>query len=73
MLIDYLELASFCHNITTSDWFNNTVILIIFVAGVNVGVQTYDLDKGTSDFFAALDIVILVTFIVEFVLKVIAE
>ena len=73
LIVDYLEIASVCHKITTSDWFNNTIIFVIFIAGLNVGVQTYDLSEGASNFFSGLDIFILTTFIVEFVLKVVAE
>lgn len=52
-----------------SDLFNYFIILVIIIAGINVGVQTYSADP----LLTVLDNVILVCFSVEVILKVMAE
>ena len=54
------------------EYFNNAIIIVIIVAGINVGVQSYPaMDKLV--FFKVLDFLILLAFILECVLKVAAE
>jgi voltage-gated sodium channel len=72
----YLTIAAFCHVITNSDVFSNLMTSIILLASVNVGLQTekrivqYDTAVDVLDM---ADVVILIFFTAEVVLKVIAE
>jgi len=68
--LDYVALPSFW--MINNENFNNTIIFVIIIAGINVGVQTY---PATDDllFFVVLDYLILTAFIIEFLFKVCAE
>ncbi len=52
--------------------FNNGIIMVIIIAGINVGIQTYPAMDQLL-FFKILDLLILIAFIVECVLKIAAE
>ena len=66
----YVKQAQMTHKITTSDWFSNFIIFVIIVAGINVGIQTYDVYPYIFD---GIDVVVLAFFIMEALLKIIAE
>lgn len=55
-----------------NEYFNNFVIVIIMIAGLNVGVQTYP-QMDTLLFFEILDHFILAVFMLECLLKILAE
>jgi hypothetical protein len=55
--------------VVLSDSFNYFIIIVIIIAGINVGVQTYSEDPLLS----LLDAVILICFSVEVLLKILAE
>mmetsp|Transcript_398 Transcript_398/g.745 ORF Transcript_398/g.745 Transcript_398/m.745 type:complete len:1004 (+) Transcript_398:139-3150(+) len=68
----YLTYASRVRDIIHKDGFNYFIISVICVAGVNVGIQSYE----EMDDILALDVldnVILIVFSLEIILKIIAE
>lgn len=82
----YGMLAAFCKKLVQNDWFQLTIIVVIVLAGLLVGVQTYpgavqatggscDEDTGDCDggWLAVCDWIILGIFTLEIALKVIAE
>lgn len=69
LYLDWLAVPS--AKISNNEDFNNLIVAVIIVAGINVGVQTY---PGTDTIgFIVLDWLILVAFIVECVFKILAE
>lgn len=56
-------------------WFQASIILVIFVAGIQVGIQTYNVPAGSqlAEVLETLDSVVMVIFIAEIVIKLIAE
>ena len=58
-----------------ASWFSGAIIGVIFVAGILVGIQTYDIEPG-SDLAVTcglLDVLVLWIFVFEIVVKLIAE
>ena len=55
-----------------SKWFNYLILLVIIIAGINVGVQTYP-SMSTNPILTILDEVILTMFSIECILKIISE
>ena len=70
IVIKYLELAKKFHSIINTEVYRNLIITIICLAGINVGIQTYPVDKDT---FEGLDFAILICFIIEACMKIISE
>lgn len=68
----YVTLAARLNKISSSSWFNGFIIGCICVAGVLVGIQTYE-SLSDNTILLALDNVILVIFSTECVIKIIAE
>ncbi|WP_106794348.1 ion transporter [Aquimarina sp. Aq78] len=67
-------MVNFCKSISKSKWFQNLVTIAILVAGVLVGIATYP--KFSSKHEIVLEVlneIILGVFIIEIVVKVIAE
>ncbi|WP_108807428.1 ion transporter [Aquimarina spinulae] len=67
-------MVNFCKSISKSKWFQNLVTIAILVAGVLVGIATYP--KFSSEHEIVLEVlneIILGVFIIEIVVKVIAE
>jgi len=58
--------------ITESETFNNTILGAIIIAGILVGVQTYD-GMETNLYIITIDFIILVTFCIEWLFKMISE
>ena len=58
---------------TRHDAFDQIIIIVILIAGVLVGIQTYDLPKQTMASLNVVDNVILFVFTTECILKIIAE
>ncbi|MGB1253021.1 MAG: ion transporter [Candidatus Promineifilaceae bacterium] len=57
-----------------SDRFNNFIVFVIIVASILVGVETYDdFATANSGLLSVLDALILIIFVVEIVLKIVAE
>lgn len=70
----YLHLSMKCKSIIEEDQsFNNFVTAVIIVAGIMVGIQTYDLDVATAAVLGYIDLAILAIFTLEVVLKIIME
>jgi len=65
--------ARFKDVVTESSWFKNSVTIAIFVAGINVGAQTYPLSPSTMHVFTVLDEIVLGVFVAECVLNIFAE
>jgi voltage-gated sodium channel len=65
--------AKFKENIPETAFFQNIITAVIAVAGVLVGIQTYDLDQSIVQTCAVIDEVILGIFIMEMVVKMIGE
>lgn len=68
--LDYCAVPSV--QILDREDFNNGIIIVIIVAGINVGIQTYPATDQYL-FFKVLDFLILIAFIVECALKIAAE
>lgn len=71
------KIFDFNKKIAESNWFQSFIIFVILVAGVIVGIQTYEISgqlkeswKPTLD---ALDLIILAIFTIEVIVKVLAE
>ena len=60
---------------TLSDWFNVSIICVILLAGALVGFQTYEFanEDPALSYCTVIDNVILCIFIIECVLKMLAE
>mmetsp|Transcript_103834 Transcript_103834/g.298919 ORF Transcript_103834/g.298919 Transcript_103834/m.298919 type:complete len:264 (+) Transcript_103834:348-1139(+) len=76
----YIQIAKRAHDLTLSDNFNLFIIGCICLAGVLVGIQTYDdnewvpmKDRSFFVFLEGVDIVILIIFSLEVILKIFAE
>ncbi|MEO0415613.1 MAG: ion transporter, partial [Verrucomicrobiota bacterium] len=66
-------MKDWCHRFTDSEGFHRFIIAIIILAGVLVGVETYEpLAQKYSRLIHVLDIIVLGVFIAEIVLKMIA-
>ena len=70
IVIKYVELAKYLRGVIKTETYSNGIIAIICLAGLNVGIQTYPVDKET---FEGLDLAILICFIVEAGIKIISE
>ncbi len=55
--------------IAESSWFSNFITFVIIVAAVLVGWSTFDLSQDEKDLAAVLDLVILIIFCLEVVIK----
>jgi len=66
-----------CLKISKSIWFQTLIISVIGIAGVVVGIQTYELSspkvRAYSDVLNTIDLVILIIFAVEVIIKILAE
>ena len=58
--------------VTKNPWFDQFIIMVILIAGVLVGVQTYPLHPNTESNLEIVDAIILSIFTLEVVLKIIA-
>lgn len=55
-------------------WFQTSIIIVIFLAGILVGIQTYDIqDESVIDVTTTLDELVMAIFIIEIVVKMAAE
>lgn len=60
--------------IRDTSWFKTSLIMVIFVAGILVGIQTYDItDPDTLNTLDILDTIVLDIFVLEIVIKLLAE
>ena len=70
----YLQVSMKCKMLIEDDQtFNNFVTGVIIVAGIMVGIQTYELDAATLVATGYIDLIILAIFTLEVVLKIIME
>ncbi len=61
-------------SIAESSWFQNFIIVVILAAGILVGIQTYgDSVADYEDLLNALDLIVLGIFVVEVVVKMLAN
>ena len=71
----YLALAEQCRKVSEgiySNYFNSFVMMWIIVAGVMAGVQTYP-ELKDAGWVQAIDLIALTVFIIEVVVKIVAE
>lgn len=67
-------MVSICKNIADAKWFSTFIFGVIIMAGVVVGAQTYKEFEGRHhDLLTRLDTIILGIFVLEVVIKIIAE
>lgn len=67
-------MVSFFKNISESKWFQNSITIVILIAGVLVGISTYhEFYERHHNILELLDKIILGIFIIEIVVKLIAE
>ena len=59
--------------LTSNPWFDQFIIIVILIAGILVGVQTYPLNPDTESTLEIVDAIILAIFTLEVVFKIIAE
>ncbi|HAA14086.1 MAG TPA: potassium transporter [Cytophagales bacterium] len=68
------SLVANCKKIAESSWFKNVITLVIIIAGVLVGIQTYHAyAERNQEILEVLDTVILWIFVLEIVIKLVAE
>jgi voltage-gated sodium channel len=71
------SISKLCLKISNSKWFQNLIITIIILAGIVVGVQTYEVSseevKAYSNILHDIDAIILFFFTIEIVIKIISE
>lgn len=71
------SISSLCLRIANSTWFQASIIAVILLAGVVVGIQTYELSSANvraySHILHAVDTIILIIFTIEVVVKILAE
>jgi voltage-gated sodium channel len=71
------SLFNSCKKIAKSNWFQAFIIMSIMLAGVVVGIQTYESTsariRSISSILSTLDLVVLIVFTIEVVIKVLAE
>jgi len=66
--------SAFFRQIANSRWFNQIIIWVIIAAGILVGIETYHQDGSPwRSTLESLDLLILVIFATEFVIKIAAE
>lgn len=68
----YLVFTSYSRRLVHNEYFNYFIIFVIIVAGVNVGIQTYD-QMANNHILNILDLVILMVFLFEVVVKILSE
>ena len=67
-------MVQLCKKIADSKWFQNSVTIAILIAGVLVGIETYpETAKANEGFLSVANAIILGIFVVEVVVKIIAE
>lgn len=67
-------MVKLCKGIADSKWFQNFVTFAIIVAGVLVGIATYaDFAARHESILEVLNLIVLIVFIIEIVVKIIAE
>jgi voltage-gated sodium channel len=64
-----------CTRLRDAPWFSASIIGVIFIAGILVGIQTYPIEPNSKIAFtcALLDVFVLWIFVLEIVVKMIAE
>ena len=70
----YIRLAWICDTIAEDSRFQNLITFVIICAGIMVGLQTYEhLNRDHGPFLDVLDLIILILFTIEVVLKMVAK
>ena len=72
VLVAYLKFATWCKFIVSQDWFNYFVLIIIIIAGLLVGIETYP-SMAANPVMPILDEGVLGVFILEMMLKIFGE
>ena len=68
------SLFSLCSSIADSDWFKNAITITILFAGVLIGIETYhEFASEYKNVLHFLDQLILLIFVVEIIVKILAE
>lgn len=68
----YLKFTNLCKSTINRSWFNNTILGVIIVAGVNIGAQTYPA-VNNSPVMTVIDQIILSAFSIEALAKIFSE
>lgn len=68
----YLHVAKFSCWVVAQDAFNYVILLVIVVAGIQVGIETYESLAGDPNLYL-LDLIVLSIFVLEMLLKIMAE
>lgn len=68
----YLEFTSYARYIVNTESFNYFILLVIIIAGINIGIQSYN-EIAESGSLSVLDTLILIIFSLEAILKILAE
>mmetsp|Transcript_28806 Transcript_28806/g.48591 ORF Transcript_28806/g.48591 Transcript_28806/m.48591 type:complete len:1280 (-) Transcript_28806:339-4178(-) len=68
----YLDFTSYARSLVENENFNYFIIFVIFVAGINVGIQTYPQYENNA-VLNIIDNIILLVFSFEVVVKMLAE
>ena len=67
-------MSAFCKRIAEANWFSFFIFGVIIMAGVVVGLQTYkELEQEYHTLLSSLDTIILSIFVLEVLIKIIAE
>lgn len=68
----YLQLTWYAREIVESDMFNYCIVLVIVIAGINIGIQSYP-QMAESTTLTLVDTFILMIFSLEAILKILSE
>jgi voltage-gated sodium channel len=72
LVAKYLEITYSARRIVETETFNYCILLVIIIAGINIGVQSYP-QVANSASLGFLDTAILIIFSVEAILKILSE
>ena len=72
LAMHYLDFTSYSRNLVENENFNYFIILIIFLAGINVGIQTYPQLEDNA-ILHIIDSLILLVFSFEVIVKMLSE
>lgn len=67
-------MVKFCKKLAESNWFKNSITIVILMAGILIGVETFDdFASQYKSIIHTIDSFILIVFILEIVIKILAE
>jgi voltage-gated sodium channel len=69
---EYLHLTLYARDLVENDYFNYSILIVIIIAGINIGIQSYQ-ELSNNYYLSLLDDCILIVFSVECLLKMFSE